>query len=266
MRQTASLARARGVRLHTHLGETKDEDAFCLARYGVRPVEYLERVGWLTHDVWLAHGIHFNEAEITRLGRAGVGICHCPSSNMVLASGICRTRELEQAGCPIGLGVDGSASNDCSNLIQEVRQALLLGRLRYGASALGHDDVLRWATKGAATCLGRHDIGVIAPGYQADMALFSLDAPRFSGAGDPLAALVLCGAHRADYVMVAGRWLVQGGRLAGVDLEQCLEQHGRAARALTGTSVLCREGEKSWQPDQDGPGRHIRISEKGEKK
>ena len=232
MRETARLARKYGVRLHTHLGETRDEDEFCLATFGVRPVDYLERVGWLKSDVWLAHGIHFTDAEIDRLGRARVGICHCPSSNMVLGSGICRTRELEAAGCPVGLGVDGSASNDCSNLIQEVRQALLIGRLRYGSASVSHLDVLRWATRGSAACLGREDIGEIAPGQQADLALFSLDEPRFSGAGDPLAALILCGAHRADHVMVAGGWRVSGGQLVGVDLARLLREHGEASRRL----------------------------------
>jgi 8-oxoguanine deaminase len=232
MRDTAILARSRGVRLHTHLGETRDEDDFCLATFGVRPVEYLERVGWMNSEVWLAHGIHFKDEEIVHLGRAGVGVCHCPSSNMVLGSGICRTRELEKAGCPVGLGVDGSASNDCSNLVQEVRQALLIGRLRYGSAALGHGEALRWATAGSAACLGRDDIGAIAAGKQADLALFALDEPRFSGAGDPLAALVLCGAHRAAHVMVAGQWRVSGGQLIGMDLARLLREHGEASRRL----------------------------------
>jgi 8-oxoguanine deaminase len=232
MRDTAILARSWGVRLHTHLGETGDEDDFCLATFGVRPAKYLERVGWMDSDVWLAHGIHFRDEEIVRLGRAGVGVCHCPSSNMVLGSGICRTRELEKAGCPVGLGVDGSASNDCSNLVQEVRQALLIGRLRYGSAALGHKDALRWATAGSAACLGRDDIGAIAPGKQADLALFALDEPRFSGAGDPLAALVLCGAHRATHVMVAGQWRVRDDELLGMDLERLRAEHEEAARGL----------------------------------
>lgn len=232
MRETARLARKYGVRLHSHLGETRDEDEFCLATFGVRPVDYLERVGWLKSDVWLAHGIHFTDAEIDRLGRAGVGICHCPSSNMVLGSGICRTRELEAAGCPVGLGVDGSASNDCSNLIQEVRQALLIGRLRYGAAAVSHLDALRLATTGSAACLGRADIGTIEPGKQADLALFTLDAPRFSGAGNPLAALVLCGAHRAAHVLVAGTWQVRDGSLVNTDLTTLQAEHAAAAQRL----------------------------------
>jgi 8-oxoguanine deaminase len=232
MQETALLARRHGVRLHTHLAETHDETDYCIDLFGVRPVDYLERVGWLQDDVWLAHGIQFEPEEIKRLGAAGVGVCHCPSSNMVLASGICSTLDLEAAGCPVGLGVDGSASNDCSNLMQEVRQALLLQRLKYGAGRVSHRDALRWATKGSARCLGRDDIGEISPGKQADLALFKLDELRFSGAGDPLAALVLCGAHRADYVMVAGKWLVTEGEIPGMDLEQLMDKHSDLARTL----------------------------------
>jgi 8-oxoguanine deaminase len=232
MQETALLARRHGIRLHTHLAETHDETDYCIDLFGVRPVDYLERVGWLQDDVWLAHGIQFEPEEIKRLGAAGVGVCHCPSSNMVLASGICSTLDLEAAGCPVGLGVDGSASNDCSNLMQEVRQALLLQRLKYGAGRVSHRDALRWATKGSARCLGRDDIGEISPGKQADLALFKLDELRFSGAGDPLAALVLCGAHRADYVMVAGKWLVTEGEIPGMDLEQLMDKHSDLARTL----------------------------------
>ncbi len=236
MRRTARLARKKKVRLHTHLSETHDETDFCLELFGVRPVDYLERVGWLADDVWLAHGIHFTDKEIIRLGRAGVGISHCPSSNMILGSGRCPVRDLENAGSPVGLGVDGSASNDCSNMIQEVRQALMLQRLRYGSAAITHLDALHWATKGSAHCLGRTDIGAIAPGMQADLALFSLDEPRFSGAGDPLAALLLCGAHRADYVMVAGEWKVEKGQLSGIHLPDLLKEHAKASRLLIHTT------------------------------
>ncbi len=230
MRATADLAAKHDCRLHTHLAETNDEDAFCLATFGLRPLDYLEEVGWMSERTWLAHGIHFDDDEIARLGRAGVGIAHCPSSNMVLASGICRTRELEAAGAPVGLAVDGSASSDASNLIQEARHALMLGRLRYGAT-LSHLEALRWATEGSARCLGRADIGRIEEGRQADLALFTLDELRFSGAGDPLAALVLCGAHRADRVMVAGEWRVIDGLPLGVDLARLRAEHGSAARA-----------------------------------
>ncbi|RUM38148.1 MAG: 8-oxoguanine deaminase [Desulfobulbus sp.] len=235
MQQSAALARQKNVRLHTHLAETDDETDFCVALFGLRPVDYLARVGWLADDVWLAHGIHFNSREMSRLGAAGVGISHCPSSNMLLGSGQCPVRELEQAGCPVGLGVDGSASCDSSNMIQEVRQALLLQRLRYGSAAITHFDALRWATKGSAACLGRTDVGEISPGKQADLALFTLDEPRFSGAGDPLAALILCGAHRADYVMVAGQWKVKQGRLAGVDQKALLAEHTKNAQLLLNT-------------------------------
>ncbi|MCR9212589.1 MAG: 8-oxoguanine deaminase [Proteobacteria bacterium] len=225
MQSSAELARRHGVRLHTHLAETHDETAFCLEMFGQRPLDYLEKVGWLAEDVWLAHGIHFNEEEIKRLGAAGVGISHCPSSNMILSSGIAPTLELERAGCPVGLGVDGSASNDGSNLIQEVRQALLIGRLKYDAGDVTHQAAYRWATEGSARCLGREDIGKIEAGRQADLAFFKLDEPRFSGAGDPLAALLLCGAHKADYVMIGGDWRVENGTIPNLDLEDLMQRH-----------------------------------------
>ena len=232
MKASASLARQHGVRLHTHLAETHDETAFCQQMFGLRPLDYLEHVGWLDNDVWLAHGIHFDDDEIKRLGKAGTGISHCPSSNMVLSSGICRTLELEAAGVPVGLGVDGSASNDGSNMIQEVRQAMLLGRLRYNADEMTHHSAFRIATEGSAKCLGRDDIGKLAVGKKADLALFSLNEARFSGAGDPLAALLLCGAHQADHVMVAGEWRVKNGMIEGLDMAQLLSEHSALAREL----------------------------------
>ncbi len=232
MKESAVLARKKNVRLHTHLAETFDENNFCINVFGVRPVDYLERVGWMADDVWLAHGIHFNDEEIVRLGKAGVGITHCPSSNMVLGSGQCKTLDLEKAGCPVGLGVDGSASSDCSNLIQEVRQAMLLQRLRYGSAGVTHFDAFRWATKGSARCLGRDDIGEITVGKQADLALFKLDEIRFSGSGDPLAALLLCGAHKADHVMVAGEWKVKKGEAVDINLAELMAEHGEAAKVL----------------------------------
>lgn len=233
MTETAALAARFDAPLHTHLGETHDEDAFCLATYQCRPVELLEKTGWLHKRAWLAHGIHFDAGEIKTLGKHGVGVCHCATSNMILASGICSTRDLEAAGSPVGLGVDGSASNDASNMMEAVRHALLIGRLKYGAAALSHKDVLRWGTQGSARCLGREDIGVIAPGYQADLALFTLDEPRFSGHHDPLAALVICGAHRADRVMVGGTWRVIDGAVTGLDLGKLLEAHGKATLAFS---------------------------------
>ena len=233
MRETARLAEEKGVALHTHLAETEDENAFCEERFGCRPLDYLEEVGWLSDRTWLAHGIHFASGEIERLGGAGIGVAHCPGSNMVLASGLCPAVELEAAGVPVGIGVDGSASEDASNLAQEVRQALQVQRLRYGAARVGHLDALRWATAGSAACLGRADIGRIAAGMQADLALFKLDEPRFSGAGDPLAALVLCGAHRADRVMVGGTWRVTDGEIVGLNLGALMARHREAARSLT---------------------------------
>ncbi|WP_376787849.1 8-oxoguanine deaminase [Aliamphritea hakodatensis] len=232
MKASAALAARHDVRLHTHLAETHDETDFCIQMFGLRPVDYLEKVGWLTDRVWLAHGIHFNDAEIARLGAAGTGICHCPSSNMLLASGQCRTLELEAAGSPVGLGVDGSASNDGSNMIQEVRQAFLLQRLRYPASEITHQKAISWATEGSARCLGRDDIGKLEVGKQADIGLYKLDELRFAGAGDPLAALVLCGAQQADQVMVAGQWRVTDGQINGLDLNDLIHRQKQLAQKL----------------------------------
>lgn len=232
MVESAKLAAELDVRLHTHLAETLDEEAFCLERFGLRTVDYLEKVGWLGDRTWLAHGIHFNPDEIARLGAAGTGVCHCPVSNMRLASGICPTLDLEAAGAPVGLGVDGSASNDASNMMQEARQALYLQRLRYGAERITPCKVLEWATRGSAKLLGRGDLGELLPGKQADLALFKLDDLRFSGSHDPIAALILCGAERADRVMVGGKWRVVDGAIEGLDIEQLIARHKVAAAAL----------------------------------
>ncbi len=232
MRATEALSRMERVRLHTHLAETIDEHEYCQSHFGVSPLEYLEDVGWLSDRTWLAHGIHFNEHEIAVLGKERVGVSHCASANMVLASGICPVVDLENAGCPLGLGVDGSASNDCSNMIQELRLAFLLQRLKYGARKVSHLDVLRWATNGAAACIGRSDIGAIEVGAQADLALFRLDEPRFSGYDDPIAALILCGAHKSEYVMVQGRWVVVRGEVMGIDVSELLREHSESASHL----------------------------------
>ena len=232
MRQSAELAEALDVRLHTHLAETLDEEDFCLQRFGLRTVDYLDSVGWLGPRTWLAHGIHFNPDEINRLGAAGTGICHCPSSNMRLASGICPSVELEAAGAPLGLGVDGSASNDASNMILEARQALYIQRLRYGAEQITPQRVLGWATRGSARLLGRSDIGELALGKQADLALFKLDELRFSGSHDPLSALLLCGADRADRMMIGGTWRVIDGQIEGLDVAKLIADHRQAAREL----------------------------------
>lgn len=232
MRATAQLAQQHNVSLHTHLGETEDENNFCLQQFGMRPVDYLEDVGWLNDRVWLAHGIHFNDEEVARLGHACVGVCHCPTSNMLLASGMCRTRDLHRAGARVGLGVDGSASNDGSNMIQEVRQAMLLQKLRYGSANFTHIDALQLATSGSAKLLHRPELGTLAAGKQADLALFNLNEARFSGHGDPLAALILCGAHKADYVMVGGEWKVKNGEMVDVDINDVMARHGIAAKRL----------------------------------
>lgn len=232
MRDSAQLAQREDVRLHTHLAETLDEENFCLQRFGLRTVDYLESVGWLNDRTWLAHGIHFDESEIQRLGRAGVGVCHCPVSNMRLASGMCPTVDLEYAGVAIGLGVDGSASNDASNIMYEARQALYLQRLRYGAEAITPQRVLGWATRGSAKLIGRSDIGEIAVGKQADLALFAQDELRFSGSHDAISALLLCGAERAEHVMVGGKWRVTDGNIVGLDVPDLISRHRKAAAKL----------------------------------
>ncbi len=205
MRDTAKLARRHGVRLHTHLAETRDEEEYCLEIYRQRPLDFLESVGWLAPDVWLAHGIWFDPGEIARLGAAGVGVAHCPTSNMRLGSGICRVRELRAAGCPVGLAVDGSASNDGSHLLAELRQALLLHRVAGGPTAMTVAEVLEMATLGGAACLGRDDIGALEPGRACDLALFDLEQLPYDRVGDRVAALVLCQPARAKAVVVGGR-------------------------------------------------------------
>jgi 8-oxoguanine deaminase len=232
MRATADLAAKLDVRLHTHLAETEDENRFCEQIHNCRPLDYLEQCGWLNQRTWLAHGIFFNAAEMKRLGKAKTTISHCACSNQILASGCCPVCDMEEAGVGIGLGVDGSASNDGSNLMQEVRAAFLLQRARYGVGKVSHKDALRWATKGSAACVGRSELGEIATGRCADLALFKLDDLRFSGYGDALAALVLCGAHRADRVMVGGKWVVTDGAIPGLDIADLIRRHSAAARAM----------------------------------
>lgn len=234
MTASADLARRHRARLHTHLAETRDEDAWCLERFGMRPLDYLEDTGWLGPDVWLAHGVHFRDEDMGRLARAGVAVTHCPCSNMIIHSGHCRVCELEAAGVTVGLGVDGSAAQDASNLMQEVRQAFLLQRHHYGVGAVSHLDAIRWATEGSAACIGRPELGRIAPGQAADLACYTLDELRFSGHGDPIAALVNCGAHRADRVMVAGRWTVWDGAIPGLDVAALRRDHQAAALRVQG--------------------------------
>jgi cytosine/adenosine deaminase-related metal-dependent hydrolase len=234
MRASADLARRRGVRLHTHLAETRDEEAYCLSRFGKRPLDLLEEVGWLGADTWLAHGIFFNRGEVKRLGRAGVGIAHCPSSNMRLGSGIAPVAALRRAGCPVGIGVDGSASNDSSHMLAEVRQALLLQRVRHGAGALAVSEALRMATVEGARCLGRDDIGTLEPGKRADVAMFDLRGAGYSGAGDAVSALLLCAPAQVDTLVVEGRVVVEGGELQTISLDSVLRRHRRLAAKLVG--------------------------------
>jgi 8-oxoguanine deaminase len=232
MKSTAALAAKHEVRLHTHLAETQDENRYCHELYGCRPLDYLENCGWLGERTWLAHGIHFTPDEMTRLGRARTAISHCACSNQLLASGSCPVCDLEASGVRVGIGVDGSASNDGSNLMQEVRAAFLVQRARYGVAKVSHRDALRWATKGSAACIGRPSLGEIKERNIADLALFKLDELRFSGSGDPLAALVLCGARKADRVMIGGRWAVEDGRIPGLDVDDLIRRHSAAALKL----------------------------------
>lgn len=235
MRATADLARRHGLRLHTHLAETRDEECYCLERYGQRPLDLLAETGWLDGSTWLAHGIHFNVQEIERLGRAGVGIAHCPTSNMRLGAGIAPVLDLRRAGSPVGLGVDGSASNDSSHMLAEARQALLLTRVAHGPSALTVRQTLAMATREGARCLGRKDIGSLEAGKRGDVALFNLEELGYSGAGDGVAALLLCAPTRVHTLVVEGRIVVENGELRTVDLERIVRKHRRIAAKILGT-------------------------------
>ena len=235
MRRTAALAREHGVRLHTHLAETLDEDAYCLEMYGCRPVEYLRRMEWLGPDVWLAHCVHLLAEEAALFGETGTGVAHCPSSNFRLGSGIAPVRALLAAGAPVGLGVDGSASNDCSNMLAEARQALLAHRLGADtASWLTAEEVLWMATRGGARCLGRDDIGSLEPGKAADLILIETRRLSYAGgASDPLAALVFSPfPEPVDTVIVNGRIVVEGGELLGVDVPALVERANGIAMGL----------------------------------
>jgi cytosine/adenosine deaminase-related metal-dependent hydrolase len=234
MRESIALARSYGVHAHTHLAETLDEERYCLARYGCRPVELAERLGWVGDDVWYAHAVHPSEAEIARLGGTRTGIAHCPTSNMRLGSGIAPVRLLARAGARVGLGVDGSASNDASHLLDEARHAMLLARVAGGATASSARDVLRMATRGGAAVLGRDDIGSLAPGMAADIIGFRLDTLPLAGGAvhDPLAALVFCRPDTVDFSVVAGRPLVERGALLDLDVERLVARHNDFARAL----------------------------------
>lgn len=222
LKQSAALARQMGVRLHTHLCETRDEERYTLEKTGMRPFEYMQSVGWTGADVWYAHGIHFNDEELRELARTKTGVCHCPVSNMKLSSGVARVPEMLELGVPVGLGVDGSASNDGSNLLEEIRVCYLLHRLTSGGKAPSGYDVLKLATRGSAGLLGRNDIGSIETGKRADIFMIDSRKLEFAGAArDPMSMLGTVGVKGAvEYTIVNGRVTVRNGRLAGIDEEK----------------------------------------------
>jgi cytosine/adenosine deaminase-related metal-dependent hydrolase len=234
MRESIALARSYGVHSHTHLAETLDEERYCLERFGRRPVELIEDLGWVGEDVWHAHVVHPSAAEAERLGRTRTGVAHCPCSNMRLASGIAPVGALRRAGARVGLGVDGSASNDGAHMLGEARQAMLLQRVQGDPAAMSAREALWLATRGGAATLGRDDIGRLAPGMCADLVGYRLDTVALAGGAvhDPLAALVFCQPPLADLSVVNGRALVRGGALTGVDTPALVAEHNRVAAAL----------------------------------
>jgi cytosine/adenosine deaminase-related metal-dependent hydrolase len=230
MVESAELARRLGLQLHTHLAETVEEDAYCLELYGCRPVEYLEQLGWVAGDVWCAHCVHLSGEDIASFGSAGVGVAHCPTSNLRLGAGVAAVRQLLDAGAPVGLGVDGSASNERSDLLFEVKQALLVARGRGGPRALTVREALRIGTRGGADVLGRDDIGQLAPGKRADLAVWRTDGLELGGAEDRPAGLVLSAPHRVDRLYVGGEEVVRDGRLTRADEEAIAREHRLQAR------------------------------------
>jgi cytosine/adenosine deaminase-related metal-dependent hydrolase len=243
MKQSAKLAREYGVHLHTHLAETEDEEQFCLQKFGHRPVAYMQEVDWVGGDVWFAHAVWVNDEEIKVFARHKCGVAHCPTSNMRLASGIAPVKEYREAGVNVGLGVDGSASNDGSHLLAEVRNAMLLSRVREGITgySLSNDpdrklmtarEALYLGTRGGAAVLGRNDIGSLAPGKCADFFAVNLNRIEFAGMHDPVSAVVFGQPVRVDYTVVGGRFIVKEGQLATVDERTLIGKHNRAAKRL----------------------------------
>ena len=238
MRESAALARSFGrqmdIHLHTHLAETADEEEFCLAQFGHRPGGYAQLLGWTGDDVWHAHCVHVNESEIRLFANSATGVAHCPTSNMRLGSGIAPVRAMRDAGVKVGLGVDGSASNDGSHLLEEVRQSMLLQRVLGDPQAMTAREALEIATLGSAAVLGRDDIGALMPGMAGDVIGFDLAAPTFAGAAvhDPVAALVFCSPQPVDFAFVNGQLLVEDGVPRNIDIPALVERHNRAALAL----------------------------------
>jgi len=249
MKQSAKLAREYGVHLHTHLAETEDEEQFCLQKFGHRPVGYMQEVGWVGDDVWFAHAVWVNDEEIQVFAKYNCGVAHCPTSNMRLASGIAPIKEYRKAGVKVGLGVDGSASNDGSHLLAEVRQAMLLSRVKEGITGFSSSpllvgegagvrslmtarDALYLGTRGGAAVLGRKDIGSLEPGKCADFFAVNLNRIEFTGMHDPVSAIVFGQPVRVDYTVVGGKFVVKEGQLVTVDESPLIEKHNKAAKRL----------------------------------
>jgi cytosine/adenosine deaminase-related metal-dependent hydrolase len=229
MRESAELARRLGLRLHTHLAETKEEGDFAKERFGRTPVEYVEELGWLAEDIWFAHCVHMSENDVSKFGTSGVGVAHCPTSNMRLGAGLAPVRELLDANVRVGLGVDGSASNERGDLFLEVKQALLVARVRGGPRAMTAREALRLGTRGGAAVLGRDDIGELSPGKRADFAVWRTDVLELGGATDPVAGLVFSGPHRVDRLYVAGDEVVRDGHLVRADEDEIAREQRRHA-------------------------------------
>jgi cytosine/adenosine deaminase-related metal-dependent hydrolase len=244
MKQSAELARLHGVRLHTHLAETEDEEQFCLERFGHRPAGYMQELEWLGPDVWFAHAVWLDNSEIESFALHQCGVAHCPTSNMRLASGIARIEDLRRAGVNVGLGVDGSASNDGSHLLAEARQAMLLARVKEGLTGFSRSDdpsrrlmtareALWLGTRGGAAVLGRGDIGSLEAGKCADFFAMSMDHIEYAGAQhDPVSAVVFCQPRRVDFTAVGGKFLVKDGNLVCADEVKIMQRHSKLSRSL----------------------------------
>ena len=233
MRESAAMARSYGVGLHTHLAENAEDIEYGLQQFGMRPGEYVEAVGWTGDDVWHAHCVQLNSEEINLFAKTGTGIAHCPCSNMRLASGIAPVRQMLDTGVKVGLGVDGSASNDSGNMLNEARQTMLLQRVNSKASTMTAREALRVATKGGASVLNRDDIGMLVPGYAADITAFKRDNVDFSGSDwDPVASLVFCGPSKANYTIINGKIVVSEGQLTSIPMEKLVHEHSKLSRDL----------------------------------